>query len=176
MTKKNETGLFADSLAAADHVNYLGSTEVLDSLLEFWSAEFIERLRKGEEAKAVAKSIASRLSRILLGKVEGYVPVRKWNEAGGIDAFCKRLFQFRDKTPAAVVYHAALTFFDGLMDIVIEAAAPDFLEETWQTKRKQLITKYTYIFRGVDPSQVVSHLMGNEQNEQQPDERPVGTV
>lgn len=173
---KQEESLFSEALTAADHVNYLGSTEVLDSLLEFWSAEFIERLRKGQEAKAVAKTIASKLSRILLGKVEGYSPVRKWNEAGGIDVFCKRLFQFQDTTPAAVVYHAALAFLDGLMDLVIEAAAPEFLEETWQTKRKQLITKYTYIFRGVEPSQVVSHLMGNEQNDQQPEQRPVGAV
>lgn len=167
MTKQNETGLLSKSLKAADHVNYLGSPEVLDSLLEFWSAEFVERLQKGQPAASVTRKIASRLGRILLGKDEAYEPVYRWNEPGGIDEFCKRLFQFQDKTPAAVMYHAVLTFLDGLIDLVVEAGGAWFLEETWQTKRKQLITKYAYIFRGVSPGQVAEHLMTKEQNEQQ---------
>lgn len=175
MAKQNETGLLSKSLAAADQENYLGSPEVLDALLEFWSAEFVERLRKFKDTKKTTQSIASRLGRILLGKDEVYVPVPKWNEPGGIDSFCKNLFKFRDKTPAAVMYHTMLTFLDGLVDLIMEAGAPEFLEETWQTKRKQLITKYTYIFRGVSPGQVVEHLM-EEQNEQQTEQRSAGTV
>ena len=176
MPDRNEKGMFAASLAATKKTSYLGDPEVLDSLLEFWSAEFVERLQKGKPAEDVTRTIASRLGRILLGKNENYEPVRKWNSPGGIDTFCKELFKLRDKTPAAVMYHTVLTFFDALSDLIVEAGAPDFLEETWQVKRKQLITKYTFIFRGVSPEQVVTYLMGNEQNEQQTEQRPIGTI
>jgi hypothetical protein len=165
MANRDEKGMFGESLSAATKDNYLGDPEVLDSLLEFWSAEFVERLQDGATASAIASTISSRLGRILLGKNEEYSPVRKWNAPGGIDVFCKDLFKLRDKTSAGVMYHTVLTFFDALCNLIVEAGSPEFLEETWQTKRKQLITKYSYIFRGVSPDQVAIYLM-EEQNEQ----------
>ena len=176
MADRDEKDMFAASLAATGQINYLGDVETLDSLLEFWSAEFVEQLQKGKPTTQVARQIATRLGRILLGKNENYTPVTAWNNPGGIDTFCKKLFQFKDETPAAVMYHTVLTFLSSLCDLIVAAGAPEFLEETWQTKRKQLITKYTYIFRGVAPDQVAEYLMGDEQNEQQVEQRPVDAV
>lgn len=170
MRDLDDKDMFGASLAAATKESYLGDPVVLDALLEFWSAEFVEQIQRGKPAAETARRIASRLSRILLGKNESYSPIRKWNAPGGIDVFCKDLFKLRDKTSAAVMMHTVLTFFDALCDLIVEAAAPGFLEETWQTKRKQLITKYSYIFRGVSPGEVAMYLMGDEQNEQKPEQ------
>lgn len=136
--------LFVDSTKSARAGNYLGDRSVVSGLLRI----AIHDISEGEFGEAVIKKTADRIASIFIGENQNYVPLRKWNEVGGIDVFLKKRFpQIEETAPKAVVVHAFLLMIQAIIEV---CSSDDTLREQWEFELEATVTRFSDAFMGLD--------------------------
>lgn len=151
---ENDKGLFVESLTKARGV-YLGDREVLETLIRNTVGNFCEYVARVNDEQAVRdkmKEYARELGWILLGRVDGYEPIRRWNEGGKIDRFCAKWLGSAETDPRKTMEHAIIQMFGEFVDIGEMAGDPVSLDEQWRWQIDATISRWVDLFIGIDPA------------------------
>lgn len=148
--------LFADALEKTADIDrgYLGSPDVIQSLLRMTIAKAVDLALRGQDVLGFTQALCKETADILLGGDKNYHSVIGWNQPGGIDVFCARCFGSLETDPKRRMEHAVLKMLEEIFSVArLAETAP---EEEWMWQMDALTSRYTGIFLGVDPvSQIV---------------------
>ena len=147
---------FVESIEAAKTLHYLGDMETLERMLKYAAGELVEQMQEvvsDTHRKIRMRKLAKGCARILLGMDKLYPPVRRWNEAGGIDEFCAKWLGLAETQPLERMEHAVVKFFGEILSVAQYASTPGILEEQYLFQLDAIVERYTKLFIGISPPQ-----------------------
>jgi hypothetical protein len=157
-TKENP---FAESMKLKAEGNSLGDDDIVKMMLQMEADDFIKRMQVGEDKGRVIEVCANKLVRILFGRDRRYTGVRKWNEPKGITPFLKKWVGSKETKPRLIAQHAALSFFNELMDVIVRAGQPRMVMTDIKPDLDALFNRWTNLFMGVPPNEPVKENASN---------------
>lgn len=160
--------IFEASLKAASQDNYLGDPQILQSLLRFNIGEFIEKFTEADtpdDRKSIMQRIARKIGSILLGKNDDYIPQSRWNRSGAIDEFAAKWLGSAETDPEERMEHAVVKMFNEILELADYVGEPGVLDEQWIFQFDELLSRYTNIFLGIEPSITTALMLGQSEPE-----------
>lgn len=155
----SEERLFEAAIDSAKQENYLGSRETVDALIRVAVSDMLDGVQKADGSGSRIKAmdqVAKRTAATLLGQNKHFAPMRKWNEAGGIDVFCAKWLGSAETDSKKRMEHSIIILFNEILELCEFAGTPGVLDEQWKGSFDAIIEKYVGIFTGVDlPTQAL---------------------
>lgn len=125
--------------------NHLGKAGDVNLLLSLYVSRFIDGVPPD--------FLSTRLARILLGRDKNFVPVRRWNEPGGIDEFLKPIVNSTETGPVSIVKHAVIKLFLEIAEIAEAAQKDSLLPEQYEPAINETILRHARLFVGISPAE-----------------------
>jgi len=152
ITKGTEPDVFGRTLldaGSSDEHQYLADPRVAHALLSDVLQQAMFAV-DSERFAALVETIAMRTARTFLGGQADYVPLRKWNEPGGIDVFLAKWLGVDELDPTRRVAGAIVAMLEEAMDIAVDASSMAAKARDWQWRIDELLDRYAALFIGLD--------------------------